>query len=318
MMFRSLRLVLPITALLIVTIAAHAQNPPASPQAAASADSTKPSTASENTTATASHAGADDDSDYGVIDNNDPILKPPPLPKGKLTLVGGTVAKIDRIRNLMVVRPFGGGRMKVYFDERSHIYRDGEEATQMSIRPGDRVYLDTITGGPQVFAKNIRIETTAHAAEARGQVVAYDARTGEMDLRDELSSQPISIRVSQQTNIRREQQAGSAADLLPGSLVAVIFAPDEAHRAVAREITVFATPGAKFLFTGKVTYLDLSRGVLAMQSETDKKNYEIHFDRQKTQTGQLGVGAGVTVDAVFDGSHYMAQSIIVDSAAKLQ
>src|SRR5512142_1235305 len=68
----------------------------------------------------------------------DPLFDVPPLPEGKVSLVGGTVAKVDRVRNKLAVNVFGGGKMEISFDERSHIYRDGVETTQLGIRKGDR------------------------------------------------------------------------------------------------------------------------------------------------------------------------------------
>src|SRR5437868_3842291 len=77
-------------------------------------------------------------------ESNDPLLSVPPLPKGNTTLIGGVVRNIDEIRNRMDVDPFGGGRIRVHFDERSHFFRDGVETTQLAVRKGDRVYVDTM------------------------------------------------------------------------------------------------------------------------------------------------------------------------------
>src|SRR5262245_10258631 len=44
---------------------------------------------------------ADTDADSSNI--GDPLLDVPPLPKGNVTVVGGTVEKVDQIRNKMVV-----------------------------------------------------------------------------------------------------------------------------------------------------------------------------------------------------------------------
>jgi len=104
----------------------------------------------------------------GVIDSNDPLLQPPPLPPGQATLVGGRVAKIDRIRQEFSLHPFGGGQMRVSFDDRTHIFRDGVETTQMGLRKGDKVYVDTLTDHGRVLAKNIRVQATMQTADARG------------------------------------------------------------------------------------------------------------------------------------------------------
>ncbi|HEV2961050.1 MAG TPA: hypothetical protein VG649_04430, partial [Candidatus Angelobacter sp.] len=82
----------------------------------------------------------------GVLatDGHDPILDPPPLPDGKTTMVGGVVGSVDHIRNRMTVNVFGGGRWKVGFDERTHIFRNGAETTQLAIKKGERVSVDTM------------------------------------------------------------------------------------------------------------------------------------------------------------------------------
>ncbi len=64
--------------------------------------------------------------------------------------------------------------MKLFMDERSHIFRDGTETTVLAIHKGDRVYADTMLDGSKVFAKNVRVVTEPGIAEVRGQVVATD------------------------------------------------------------------------------------------------------------------------------------------------
>ena len=88
---------------------------------------------------------------------NNPFLEPPPLPKTKPTLIGGTAARVDHVRNLLTIQPFGGGqKIKVFIDERSHIYRDGGETTVLGIRKGDRVYADTMLRRARVRQKCAR------------------------------------------------------------------------------------------------------------------------------------------------------------------
>jgi hypothetical protein len=244
----------------------------------------------------------------------DDLLKPPPLPPGYPSLVGGTVSKIDRVRQAVMVRPFGGQNLKIYFDERTHIYRDGIETTMLGIRKGDRVYVDTLLDGGRVFAKNIRVQTESHPADARGQIVAYDAKDARMEMRDELSAQPVTFRINPDTVVRHGDQKGSLADLQPGALVDVRFSPERAGQGVAREITVIAKPGSEFVFAGKVTHLNLAKGVLAMQNRTDNKSYEIHFDPGTGHYDNLGVGSEISAQAVFDGSQYVARNITVTQA----
>jgi len=253
----------------------------------------------------------------GEPSENDPLLDVPPLPKGKVTLVGGTVRSIDQIRNRMTVEPFGGGKMKFVFDERTHIYRDGQETTQLAIKKGDRVYVDSQLDGPRVFARNIRVVTQTMPADADGQLLRFDPQSGQLSMRDRLSSQPIRFRVTNDTQILRpNEQAGSAADLQPGSLVSVQFAPERANRGVAQKVTVLAVPGAAFRFAGTVTHLDLKTSTIAIENATDGKNYEIAFDRASVEgRDDLAVGAEVTVVAVFQGDKYLAREIAVTQTA---
>jgi hypothetical protein len=250
------------------------------------------------------------------IDGNDPLLQPPPLPKGKATLIGGTVSKIDRVHQSVTLKPYGGGSVKVFFDERTHIFRDGVETTMLGIHRGDRVYADTLEDNAHVLAEAIRVETQSQMADAQGQVIAYNAKDGSLQIREALSLRPVSFRVTGATVLRQQDRTASAADLLPGSLVQIQFSPEASGRRVARRVDVFASPGSVFTFAGKLTYLDLSRGRLALQNRTDGKNYEIGFDPAGTAHDALSVGSEVTVSAVFDGQAYRANHIAVAETAK--
>src|SRR5205809_4992480 len=55
---------------------------------------------------------------------HDPLLDLPPLPKNKVSLIGGTVAKLDPIQNQVTVQTFGGKqKMRLGFDVRTRFYR---------------------------------------------------------------------------------------------------------------------------------------------------------------------------------------------------
>ena len=69
--------------------------------------------------------------------------------------------------------------MKVFIDERSHIYRNGTETTVLGIHKGDRVYVDTmLSQDNRIFARNVRVLTETGLAEVRGQVVSSDPSRG--------------------------------------------------------------------------------------------------------------------------------------------
>lgn len=244
----------------------------------------------------------------------DPLLDVPPLPSTRVTLVGGTVDEVDRVRNHLTVQVFGGKRMKMFFDERTHIYRDGTETTQLGIRKGDRVYVDTQLDGARVFARNIRVESTAGPADARGQVLSFDRSRETMALRDELSSEPVSFRINSSTVFRAKGRPASAADVVPGSLVRVKFLPKSTASAIAQDIEITARPGDTFVISGKIIHLDMSTGRMVIRNDLDGSTYEVWFASGTAGVRSATLGAEATVNAEFDGSHYNAHSIAVNQS----
>jgi hypothetical protein len=254
-----------------------------------------------------------------ALPSADPLMEPGELPKGHVTLVGGTATKVDRLRNRVTLQPFGGGnKMTVRFDERSHIYRDGRETTVTGIKEGDRVYADTMLLGPVIFARNIRVLTTSGPAEARGQVTQYDAKTGRVTLLDDLTRQPVQFTISRDTAFRGQGNSqASAQDVLPGALLDVQFSPGHGRTGEARDIAVLARPGANYVFAGRVTNLDMHSGVMSVDNQTDSKNYDLHFDPARVeQREQLRVGAEITARATFDGKGYLASDVTVAKPAE--
>jgi len=245
-------------------------------------------------------------------DGHDPILDPPPVPARTTTLVGGTIRDIDRIRNRMVISVFGGGRWTVFFDERTHIFRNGAETTPLALKKGERVYLDTMLDETRhdIFARNIRVGVVAPPADADGQITNVDLNHNELALRDTINSVPVHFGVDNETRVTNGSSLGSFKDLKPGSLVHVKFAPDSGNRGIAREITVVAAPGSAFTFSGKLTYLDMHRGLLAIQNITDNKTYDIKFSPNTVaDAGNLTIGSEVKIIATFEGTQYTAQSV---------
>src|SRR5579871_2631114 len=109
----------------------------------------------------------------------------PRVPRRNATLVGGTLEHLDRVRDAMTIRVFGGGRVNALFDPRTKVYRGGKEVTIADLRQGERVYLDTILDGTTVFARAIRLNAAPAAGESQGVVLKY--RNGELTFRDGLS-----------------------------------------------------------------------------------------------------------------------------------
>jgi hypothetical protein len=247
-----------------------------------------------------------------VTDGHDPILDPAPVPRTTTTLVGGIITGVDRMRNRLTLHIFGGNRWTVNFDERTHIFHNGAETTQLALKKGERVYVDTQLDNNRhdIFARNIRVGVAELPADADGQIIAIDTRHNELTLRDSLNSVPVRFAVDPETRISSGQTPAAFKDVKPGTLVHVRFAASSPNRGLAREISIIAIPGSTFTFAGKVTFLDLHRGLIAVQNSTDDKNYEIHFAPSAVSNrNELGVGRDVLVRATFEGTRYMAQSV---------
>lgn len=244
----------------------------------------------------------------------DPLLEPPPLPKGKPTLIGGTATHVDHVRNRLTIQPFGGGtKVKLLVDERSHIYRNGAETTVLGIQKGDRVYADTMLDGSRVFAKNIRVITQPNLAEVRGQVIALHPDKGTISVQDQLSSRPVTFAVGGITKYSSSKGAANSGDVQPGSLVDVQFATDRQNRDVAQEIVVLAKPGDNYIFSGVVTGLDMHTNMLVLENRSDEQDYEVHFSSAALSDPRaLRVGSEVTARATFDGKQYKASNVRIE------
>jgi hypothetical protein len=243
----------------------------------------------------------------------DPLLDLPALPQAKLTLIGGTVGKVDPIADRLQLVDFGGGTTNIAFDLRTKIFRNGRPATVKDLEVGHRVYVDTMLVGDRVFAKTIRVETGADQGDARGQVVAIDAGRGTLELREEVAPQHFRLRLTPQTTVMVGGRRAKASEVLPRALVVISFAPS-ATGSVVREIRVLANPGQTFSFAGKVTFLDLRLKRLAIANQTDHETYDIALDRVgRSQIRSLRVGSDTVVKAVFDGKAYQAQNIEISA-----
>ena len=241
----------------------------------------------------------------------------PPLPKGPATVIGGAIRRLDRVQDEITLSLFGGPDMKILFDERTQVSRDGQRASLKDLQIGDRVSVETLLDGTQVFARAIRRLTQTPEGEFYGQIVDFNRKTGRLTLRDNLSPDSVVLRVAPETVVLGEgHKPLSIADLVAGALISASFRPDRGSKEVAREIIVLALPGSSFIFSGNVTFLDVHAGVLALTDPRDQKRYEIHFDPALPAARQLHVGAEVTVSAGFDGQRYSASAITTNAGPR--
>jgi hypothetical protein len=239
-----------------------------------------------------------------------PDLKP--LPTTKATLVGGTIGKLDRVRDEIVVDVYGGGRQKILFDPRTRIYAAGKETTSAELREGERIYLDTVLDGDTVFARSIRLNKASTLAESQGVVVRYRADRGDFTMHDSISPAAIRVRMTPSTRVMQGDRPVGAGALMEGSLIAVKFTPEGNGREVAREVSILAQPGVRYTFVGQLIHLDMRTGLMVLNSSTDHKTYEIHFDPTSTLDENLQLGATVTVITNLEGWRYVAKRVTVD------
>lgn len=258
-------------------------------------------------------ARADNSSAALQRENHDPLLDLPPLPHNSVTLMGGIVVSADEVMNRMTFRPFGTNqKLQVHFDTRTHFYLDGKPITEREIKPGQRIYLDTMLNGDRVFAKTIWIRSTAESGIGRGQIISFDSQRRTLTVHDELSNQPVKLQLTPATVVRKGNQPGSEGDLVQGALVSIDFG---AQRDL-RSVTVLAAPGSVFTFAGRVTYVDLSQKLISVDNRTDGKKYDISMEAiAPSVLRQIREGDDVSVAAVFDGSGYSARSINVSGAS---
>lgn len=237
-------------------------------------------------------------------------------PKGKATLLGGTITRLDRVRDQIVIRTFGGGDMEVLFDGRTHISSDGSKASSHDLHIGQKAYVDTVLDGTTIFAKNIRVLSHGALGESRGQIVTFDRSRSEMTLNDGLSPEPFKVRILPGSKIISKDQETSTNALQPGTLVAVEFRPAQDGSIAAQQISILAERGTSFTFVGKVIFLNLHQGLIVLTDPRDKKNYEVHFNPTTVHiNGDLHPDSEVTVNAAFDGTKYATNAIMVTPSA---
>ncbi len=238
----------------------------------------------------------------------------PPQPKGKTTLLGGRIHTVDLVRDRLVLDVFGGGHMTVLFDERTHVYRGTAQGSMDQLAKGERAYVDTTLDGKDIFARNIRIVPEAATGQGNGQIEDFDFTKGEFTLRDTLSPKPVRMKLAAGAVIRRGDQTVSTAALEPGTLVSVVFVPGTEREPKVREVSILASPGATFGFSGRVSYLDLNRGLVVLVDPRDNKSYEVYVDATNRElTRDIQEGADISVEARFDGTHYEARRVTVNA-----
>ena len=252
--------------------------------------------------------------DSSIAKNAMPSL--PSIPRKESTVLGGEIKNVDPIRDEFVLKIPDERPLKIFYDARTQIYRDGARISLRDLAPVGRASVQTLLDGSQVFAVSIHILSQVPEGECEGRVIAYDPGSGALMVRSPLSPTPIELIVARNTPVARAGQRsftsgnGGASDLVSGALISARFKADSYGRSVADSISVLAVPGHGFIFGGKIASLDVHAGIMTIANEQDDRNYQVFFNPALLAEPQnLHIGDEISVTARFDGSRYVATAV---------
>jgi hypothetical protein len=242
-----------------------------------------------------------------------------PAPTGKSTVLGGEIKEIDPVRDELMLAILGQRPVRILFDERTRVYRDGKAISLGELRPTNHASVQTALDGTRIYALSIHMLSRLSQGEYEGRVLNYNPDTHEVIVSAVLYRQPIKFLVPADTIVVREGQGSlpsapsSASDLVKGALISIEFTSDNKGRGVVSQIAILATPGSAFVFSGSLSSLDMRSGLLVLVDPRDNKSYQIYFDStQLPASRNLHEGDNVSVTAKYDGTRYVASALTVD------
>jgi hypothetical protein len=242
----------------------------------------------------------------------------PPMPKGKSTVLGGSIRDVDQVRDRFVLNVYGEKPMRILYDERTQVFRDGKRISLRDMGKSAHASVQTTLDGASIFAISVHILSEQPLGDYEGRVVSFDPETGLLTLRSSASRSQFRVQVTNQTAFKREGQSAfssqpsSANDLAPGSLVTVEFAANNRGQGTAQEISVLAAPGATFIFSGTLSALDMHAGALTLVDAKSNQAYQIFFDPTHQSARSLRAGQHARISADYDGKRYVATEISVE------
>ncbi|MDX6463262.1 MAG: hypothetical protein QOJ51_5604 [Acidobacteriaceae bacterium] len=240
----------------------------------------------------------------------------PAAPSGKSTVIGGVIRNVDPVRDQITLAVFGGRSMKILFDARTRLYRDGIKIGPGELQPDEHASVETVLDGTDVFALSVRMLSHSPEGECQGQVSHYNPATHELTISGALSREPIMLLVPAGTPVLRQEEAASSSghsnspELVVGSLISARFNGDNHGRGVASQITILAASGSSFVLNGNVSFLDYHSGLLVLVDAREDRTYRIFFSPARfPMSRHLHQGDHVSVTATFDGASYVASFI---------
>jgi hypothetical protein len=245
----------------------------------------------------------------------------PPPPRGKSTIMGGQIRNVDPVLDQFTLGVVGQRPLKVLFDQRTQLFKNGTIIPLRELRSEEHASVQTVLDGGNVYALSIHVLSQMPEGECQGHVANFDPATGTLTVNVNLSREPIRLMLRDDTQVVREGQAAFTAgaegksDLVSGSLVVVRFEANGKGQAVANHVTVLARPGSSFVFSGKLSSLDMHSGVLVVLDPRDGKTYQISFSPSRIAgSDNFHTGDQVRVTASFDEGRYTATEITSDSS----
>jgi len=270
--------------------------------------STAPSAATNSGAATPSTASA-------------AVSSLPPSPKGKSTVIGGEITKVDPVRDQFMLKVFGakGKPIKILYDERTQVFENGKRVRLLDLHPVDHASIETTLDGTTIFALRIHTLSQLPEGETQGRVINFNPQNGELTLNTALSKEAITLRIPSDIGVSTVGQhanagrPGNLSDITRGSLLDVKFTSGKSGHGVATHIDILATPGSAFIFDGNLAFLDAHAGRLTVVDPSDDQSYQITYDPAHFHvSNDLHAGSRVRVATTFDGSKYVASEITME------
>lgn len=234
----------------------------------------------------------------------------PPAPKGKATVLGGRIGQLDPVRDQFNLEIYGSRPLKLLYDARTELYRNGARAPLSSLRSGERASVETTLDGTAVFALKLHILSAAPEGDCSGQVEAWDAARGILAVFCRDAGARVSFRIRPTTQISSNGAVSSGSGFSKGDLVQVAFEPGGTGQDVATRILLLAKPGSSFVLYGELVSLDIPAGRLTVADARDNTLYAVAFAPGSLPgLAELREGARIQVNARFDGTGYTATSV---------
>lgn len=265
-----------------------------------------------------SQAASDTDfkSDLKAANNYEDASAMPPLPTGKSTILGGTIRDVDPVLDRFTLGIVGEKPIKILFDERTQVFLDGKKIPLRNLRPASHASVQTTLDGTSVFALSVHILSQLHQGDYQGDVISYNPSTGDLELAGGHGGEAIRFKVSSDATFARKGQRDFIAsqsgpsDLQKGTLVSIEFEPDGKGRGTITKVTVLATPGSEFVFSGNLIALDMHTGTMVLLDPTNNQSYQIEFNSTSLSSmPDVRPGQRVRVAARYDGTRYLANNV---------